>query len=55
VLEAFGAGTAVTIGPVSVLHYDGVDYQIPIDPKLQAGPLTKELSDTIYGIQVRET
>lgn len=50
-LEAFGAGTAVTIGPVSLLHFDGVDYQIPIDPKYQAGTLTKELSDTIHNIQ----
>jgi len=51
ILEAFGAGTAVTVGPVELLHYDGVDYKIPIDPVTLAGPLTRELNDRIKAIQ----
>jgi branched-chain amino acid aminotransferase len=27
--EAFGAGTAATIAPISVIHFDGVDYTLP--------------------------
>lgn len=54
VLEAFGCGTAVTVGPVNCLHYDGKDYEIPIVKDLQAGELTKELHDTLRSIMVRK-
>jgi branched-chain amino acid aminotransferase len=27
--EAFGAGTAATIAPISTIHYDGVNYELP--------------------------
>lgn len=50
-IEAFGAGTAVTIGPVKSLHFEGVDYDLPLDPKTQSGPFTKEISDEIKAIQ----
>eukprot|EP01016_Furgasonia_blochmanni_P045668 TRINITY_DN6479_c0_g1_i2.p1 TRINITY_DN6479_c0_g1~~TRINITY_DN6479_c0_g1_i2.p1 ORF type:complete len:332 (+),score=96.43 TRINITY_DN6479_c0_g1_i2:98-997(+) len=51
VLEAFGAGTAVTVGPIEDIHYDGVDYKIPIDPKINCGPVTKEIADFVADIQ----
>lgn len=28
-VEAFGAGTAATIAPISIIHFDGVDYTLP--------------------------
>ena len=53
VLEAFGAGTAAVVAPVKQLHYGGVDYDVPIDAAVGAGPvakrLWKELGDIQYG------
>lgn len=55
-LEAFGAGTAAVVSPVKLVHYDGKDYSIPLDPAdpaAGAGPLAKRvwssLSDIQYG------
>jgi branched-chain amino acid aminotransferase len=55
-LEAFGAGTAAVVSPVKLIHYDGKDYTIPLDPAdpaAGAGPLAKRvwssLSDIQYG------
>jgi branched-chain amino acid aminotransferase len=28
-IDAFGAGTAATIAPISVIHFEGVDYKLP--------------------------
>jgi len=49
-LEAFGAGTAVIVGPISGFNYKGVDYDVPINPKLNAGELAKKILDSIYKI-----
>ncbi len=53
VLEAFGAGTAAVVAPVRQLHYNGRDYDVPVDAALGAGPvarrLWKELADIQYG------
>jgi hypothetical protein len=51
-IEGFSAGTAVTIGPLDLFHYHGEDYKVPLDPKLNAGHLTKKISDHIINIQV---
>ncbi|KAJ2999623.1 branched-chain-amino-acid aminotransferase [Globomyces sp. JEL0801] len=57
VIEMFGAGTAAIVSPIKNIHFQGVDYNIPLDPSQpdsQAGPLTKRLADTIMGIQYGE-
>lgn len=51
VIEAFGAGTAAVVAPVKKLHYDGIDYEIPINKELQAGELTHRLATEIVDIQ----
>jgi branched-chain amino acid aminotransferase len=54
VVEAFGAGTAAIVSPVRSFNFDGTDYQVPLDASdadASAGPLTKQVSDTIQGIQ----
>lgn len=50
-IEAFGAGTAAVVAPVKKLHYDGIDYEIPINKDLQAGDLTHRLAEEIVDIQ----
>lgn len=50
VIEAFGAGTAAVVAPVKKLHYDGVDYEIPINKDLLAGELTSRLANEIIDI-----
>lgn len=53
-IEAFGAGTAAIVSPVKGFHFDGKDYDIPLDkenPAAKAGKLTQRISDTIMGIQ----
>lgn len=53
-LEIFGTGTAAVITPVNNVHYDGVDYKIPLDPKdpsQGAGPLARRLWDALTQIQ----
>ena len=51
VFEMFGAGTAAIVSPIKRINYLGQDWEIPIDAKLQAGPLTKRLMDEILLIQ----
>ena len=48
--EAFGAGTAAVISPVSKLHYQGQDHIISDS----TGPLTQQLFDSLTGIQYGE-
>mmetsp|Transcript_20393 Transcript_20393/g.17711 ORF Transcript_20393/g.17711 Transcript_20393/m.17711 type:complete len:408 (-) Transcript_20393:871-2094(-) len=55
VIEAFGCGTAVTVGPLHCLHYDGKDYEIPINKELNAGEFTKELSENLKNIMYGRT
>ena len=40
VLECFGAGTAVIVSAVKNIEYKGVNYNIPVDPKLQIGAVS---------------
>lgn len=49
--EAFGTGTAVVVSPIKCIHYDGQDYDVPIDTECGAGPLTQWMWDNITGIQ----
>jgi branched-chain amino acid aminotransferase len=54
VIEAFGAGTAAVVSPIKLIHHNGVDYNIPLDPKdasAGAGPLTKRVWNTLLDIQ----
>ena len=50
--EVFASGTAVIVGPVKSLTYDGKKYNVKVDEKINAGPLTKEIYDKIIAIQV---
>ena len=45
-LEAFGAGTAAVVTPISCIHYKGKDVDIPA-----TGKLTMQIWDEIIGIQ----
>jgi branched-chain amino acid aminotransferase len=45
-LEAFGAGTAAVVTPISCIQYKGQDVKIPA-----TGPLTQKIWDQITGIQ----
>jgi branched-chain amino acid aminotransferase len=47
-LEAFGAGTAAVVTPVSCIQYKGQDIEIPA-----VGQLTQRVWDEITGIQYR--
>jgi branched-chain amino acid aminotransferase len=48
-LEAFGAGTAAVVTPVSCIQYKGEDIEIPA-----VGELTKRVWDELTGIQYRK-
>ncbi|KAJ1895003.1 branched-chain-amino-acid transaminase bat2 [Kickxella alabastrina] len=53
-LEIFGAGTACVVTPVKRIHFQGTDYNIPLDPTnpdAQAGPVTDRIYQTLFGIQ----
>eukprot|EP00823_Brevimastigomonas_motovehiculus_P001168 TRINITY_DN11692_c0_g1_i1.p1 TRINITY_DN11692_c0_g1~~TRINITY_DN11692_c0_g1_i1.p1 ORF type:complete len:396 (+),score=109.90 TRINITY_DN11692_c0_g1_i1:46-1233(+) len=53
-IESFGSGTAAIVSPVNGFHYNGKDFDLPLDaanPKAKAGKLTQKLADTIMGIQ----
>ncbi|KAI8998075.1 aminotransferase [Gaertneriomyces semiglobifer] len=52
--EMFGSGTAAIVSPIKCIHYKGKDLQIPIDPKLNAGQLTKRISEAVMKIQYGE-
>jgi len=54
IMEAFGAGTAAIVAPVNGFHFDGKDYEVPLDPanpKAKSGPLAQRLTDSILAIQ----
>ncbi|KAJ2397343.1 branched-chain-amino-acid transaminase bat2 [Coemansia sp. RSA 2603] len=56
-LEVFGAGTACVVTPVKCIHFQGKDYNIPLDPnnpESQAGPITNRIYQTLFGIQYGE-
>jgi len=57
-IEAFGAGTAAIVCPVKGFHYNGIDYNIPLDssnPSAKAGKLTQRLADSLMNIQYGKT
>ncbi|PIA12824.1 branched-chain-amino-acid aminotransferase [Coemansia reversa NRRL 1564] len=57
-LEVFGAGTACVVTPVSRIHFQGKDYEIPLNPSIpsaQAGPITARIYDTLFAVQYGET
>lgn len=49
-LEAFTTGTAVTIGSIKSLNFDGQDYKVPIDKELNGGKFTMELFNDLSNI-----
>ena len=53
VIEAFGAGTASVICPVSKLQYAGQEYAVPL-AEGNIGSLSKKLWDTLLAIQYGE-
>lgn len=53
-IEAFGAGTAAVVSPIKAIHYDGTDFNVPLDPSKPnsgAGPLTQKFWDELMSIQ----
>ena len=48
--EIFTCGTAVTIGSIKNFHYDGKDFPVPIDEKINSGKLTYEIYNKITDI-----
>ena len=50
-LESFGAGTAVIVSSVKNIEFKGTNYKIPIDEKLNAGPITFKIRKDILDIQ----
>ena len=51
IIEAFGSGTAAVVAPVKLFHYNGTDFDIPINEDLQAGEFTSKLATEIVQIQ----
>ena len=54
VVEAFGCGTAAVVSPIKAIHYEGKEYDVPLQkeiPDALAGHLTQKFWDTITGIQ----
>ena len=50
-LECFGAGTAVIVSGVRNIEYDGVNYNIPVNDKLQFGPISYKIRQKILDLQ----
>ena len=46
--EVFGSGTAAVVSSLSMLHYQGTDYEISGG---KAGPLTQKFFETLTAIQ----
>ncbi len=49
-LEAFGAGTAAVVSPISEIHYEDEDFVIPIVEEKQAGTFTVEMLNKLTSI-----
>lgn len=47
----FGAGTAVIVNGVRNIEYKGVQYNIPVDEKLQIGAISYKIRQKILDIQ----
>ena len=48
--EAFSTGTAVTVGPIDLIGFQGNNYTVPINKDLNAGPLTYDLYNELMDI-----
>lgn len=50
--EVFGAGTAATIAPIELIHFDGKDYQLPpVENRTFSNKIFKYLNDLKYGVE----
>lgn len=47
----FGTGTAIIISGVRNLEYNGVQYNIPVDEKLQIGAISYKIRQKLLDIQ----
>ena len=50
-IESFGAGTAVVISSIKNIEYDGVNYPVPYDKKLNFGAIAFKIRANLLGIQ----
>ena len=53
ILEMFGSGTAAIVSPIKCVHFQGRDYEIPINEAKQTGPVAEHLFSLITAIQVK--
>ena len=47
-------GTAAVVSPIKQFHFEGVDYDVPVDPskpEAGAGPLAQRVWDELMAIQ----
>lgn len=47
----FGTGTAIIVSGVRNLEYNGVQYNIPVDEKLQIGAISYKIRQKLLDIQ----
>lgn len=50
IIEMFGCGTAAIVCPINKIGYNGHDYAIPINEKLNSGELTYRLANELLDI-----
>lgn len=51
--EAFGSGTAAIVSPVKSFNYRGETFEIPIDEKVGAGPLSTKVLNMMMDLQYK--
>ena len=49
-LESFGAGTAAIVSPIYQFHYEGTDYDIPINTEKNAGDFTLKMLQSLNAV-----
>ena len=52
------AGTAAVVSPIKLIHWNGADYEIPLNkaqPGAGAGPLAQRVWDSLRDIQYGRT
>lgn len=50
-MECFGSGTAVIVSGVNNINYKDTNYPIPVDPKLNIGPISHKIRQQLLDIQ----
>jgi branched-chain amino acid aminotransferase len=53
-IESFGSGTAAIVSPVNLVHFQGVDYEVPLvkeDPSASIGKLAEGIITRLMNIQ----